>query len=276
MDPTETKYWDMGMKIPQGRPRPKFIGESEEDRISGSGTVKDPKIVWLGKIPLDAETKKANEDAARRAASSLKTITHIYIRCAAQSTKFVDRDGKRISIWNPDSIRFWHRTTAADPHISLALGTNADNLVLHGYINVAVDENDNPTDFATSRNPDYVVDGDDRIFELFPYEADEQYCAPYCHIDHKVLVHACEFARAKECLFHDTKGLLDHFCFPRPGKIEIHDDHYCPCTHDLTGLMDHYCPCIHEKRGMKQPVECSEEHGHTSLGSWCTFLSFKL
>ncbi|KAI1139093.1 hypothetical protein F5Y05DRAFT_412196 [Hypoxylon sp. FL0543] len=196
IDLTGIKGWNIGMELPQGKPRPKFIGESEEDRVSGSGTVEDPKILWLGKAPLDAENKKANEDVVRRAASSIKTITHIYIRSATKTIKFVDRDGKRICIWNPDVINFGHKTAAADPYISLAFGTNADNLVLYGFINVAVDDNGKPTDFATSRNPDHVVDEDDRIFELFPYEEDQQYCAPYCNADHKVLIDACEFKLA--------------------------------------------------------------------------------
>ncbi|KAI1413294.1 hypothetical protein F5Y13DRAFT_189204 [Hypoxylon sp. FL1857] len=184
---TETRRWDIDMEMPQGKPRPKFVGELEEHRVSGAGTVEDPMIMWLGKIPIDTETKQANEEIARRAAWSLTTITHIYIRCAAQASKFVDRDGKRISIWNPDSICFHHETTLADPHISLALGTSAENLVLYGFINVAVDENSRPIDFATSRNPEHVIDGDDRIFELFPYEADQQCCAPYCREDHQII-----------------------------------------------------------------------------------------
>ncbi|KAI1099057.1 hypothetical protein F4804DRAFT_337604 [Jackrogersella minutella] len=240
--------WNVGMEMPQGKPRPTFIGESKKENVSGNGTVEDPMIVWLGKIPRDADSKEANEDIARRAAFSLEDITHVYIRCAAQSSKFVDRDGKRIHIFNPDTIHFHHRTTAADPHMSLAFGTEADNLVLYGYINVAIDENGRPTDFATSRDTDHVVDGDDRIFELFPYEADQQHCSPYCptHSSNEVLIDACKLARPAACPLHNTENLLDHFCRqPERRTEEKRDDHYCPCSHNLDGVMDHYCPCSH-------------------------------
>ncbi|KAL7619457.1 hypothetical protein AAE478_009996 [Parahypoxylon ruwenzoriense] len=175
--------WTLDMGLPEGRPRPVFTGETEEERLSGSGTVEDPLIVWLAKIPppdSDAGIITANQDIARQAAMSLGDITHVYIRCAAQTSKFVDRDGKRIPIWNPDNIYFRHRTAPADAHLALAFGTDADTLVLHGYVNVDVDEDGKPIDFATSRNPENVVDGDDRIFELFPYEEEFKDCAPYC------------------------------------------------------------------------------------------------
>ncbi|KAI2464918.1 hypothetical protein F4781DRAFT_411192 [Annulohypoxylon bovei var. microspora] len=273
--------WNIGMEMPQGKPRPKFIGESEEDRASGDGTVEDPKILWLGKIPLDAEVKRANEDIARRAALDLETITHIYIRCGAQSSKFVDRDGKRILIWNPDSINFHHRTTAADPHMSLAFGTDADNLVLYGYINVTVDENGKPTDFAASRNADYVVDGDDRIFELFPFEAQQHDCSPYCptHGSNEVLVDSCEYAQPRRCPLHNTENLLDHFCRRTRWRSEIFGDHHCPCFHDKAGLLDHYCPCPHDKRRltlMNTSHHCPHRiPKNAKLTHYCPFYPFR-
>ncbi|KAI0379359.1 hypothetical protein F5Y04DRAFT_282784 [Hypomontagnella monticulosa] len=248
-DPVETvhKRWNADMEVPQGKPRPRFTGEYKKGRISGSGTVDDPLIVWLGKVPSNQEVRKANEDVVRGVALSLKIVTHVYIRCGTQSNKFIDRDGKRILLWNPDIIPFHHRTTTADPHMSVAFGTDPDNLVIQGYINVATDDNGKPTGLATSRNPDCVEDDDDRILELFPYGFYEQYCEPYCptHAPNEVLLNACEYAWPKGCPHHDTEGLLDHYCRRPRWKTEPYGDHYCPCTHDLSGLLDHYCPCVH-------------------------------
>ncbi|KAI0122374.1 hypothetical protein F4814DRAFT_458060 [Daldinia grandis] len=145
------KPWNKGMDMPSGKPRPRFVGETEEYRISGSGTVEDPEIIWLGVIPGDVIAREANEDIVWKAARSLRTITHVYIRCAVQSTMYVNRDGKRIHIWNPDRIDFYHRTRPADPHIAVAFGTTPYNLVLYGFIHVATDDNGSPVDFAAYR-----------------------------------------------------------------------------------------------------------------------------
>ncbi|KAI2606764.1 hypothetical protein GGR54DRAFT_620046 [Hypoxylon sp. NC1633] len=253
--------WSIDTEIPNGRPRPKFIGESE-DRKAGSGKVKDPLIIWLSKVPVDAEARRANHAIARRAALKIGSITHVYIRCGTQSSRFVDRDGKSIHIWNPDIISFQHRTAVADPHISLAFGTDADNLVLYGYVNVAIDERGNPVDFATTRDKDIVIDGDDRIFELFEYRADEQDCAPYCpnHASREALLDACQVSRPKRCPLHETEGLLDHWCRRTRWKTEVYGDHFCHCPHDLAGLLDHYCPCQHDQwRRIQVLTHCLHE-----------------
>lgn len=251
--------WDFGMEMPKGKPRSTFIGESEEDRRSGSGSVEDPMIIWLGKMPVDAKVKTANEDIVYQAAQKLETITHIYIRCAAQATKFVDRDGKRIPIFNPDVIHFHHGKTAADPHLSLAFGTNADNLVLYGYIHVDLDDDGKPTGFAASRSAENVEDGDDRIFELFVHDDDQQDCAPYCstHANSQFPLNVCQSVAPRPCPLHDVNGLLDHWCFRTRWKTEAHGDHYCACEHKLDGLMDHYCPCSHDEfRRTGRPRPC--------------------
>ncbi|KAI1385839.1 uncharacterized protein F4822DRAFT_355974 [Hypoxylon trugodes] len=250
-DSTEAahKHWNADMEMPEGKARPKFNGEDEEDRASGSGTVEDPKLVWLGKVPLDAELREANQTLAREAALSLDEVTHVYIRYAAQSNKFINRDGDRIRIFNPDTILFGHRSAKADPHMSLAFGTDAGTLSVYGYINVDVDEDGNPVDFASSRNPEYVIDGDDRIFELFFYEDEQQDCAPYCptHAKNEKLVDACWLASARGCRHHNTQGLLDHHC-PRPHwRANAFADHYCHCHHNVAGTLDHYCPCRHDR-----------------------------
>ncbi|OTB02085.1 hypothetical protein M426DRAFT_25094 [Hypoxylon sp. CI-4A] len=234
------KRWNLDMEIPQGRPRPKFLGESEEARRSGSGTVEDPLIVWLGKPPADAAIKQANESLARRSVEELQTITHIYIRCGAQSSMFVDRDGKRIPIWNPDVIRFVHETAPTNPHMSLAFGTNADSLVLYGYVNVSVDDDGVPSGFSEPDRDGDGVDGDGRILEFFVYEEEEKHCKPYCtckeHGEGQVLINTCEFAKAAPCNIHHVHGLLDHWCVI-PVAVR-----YRHCRHELNSLMDHYCP----------------------------------
>ncbi|KAI1395007.1 hypothetical protein F4819DRAFT_506264 [Hypoxylon fuscum] len=243
------KRWNVGIEMPKGKPRPKFTGDSESKRKSGEGTVGDPMITWVGTIPSDAEIRTANEGFACRAAKSLKKVTHVYIRCATQSSMFVDRDGKRIPIWNPDTIQFHHRTVEADPHMCLAFGTEARNLVLYGYVHVVIDESGKPTGFATVRNDNKLVDGDDRIFELFEYDAQQNDCAPYCpsHASSAVLIDTCKFAQPRCCPLHNTEGLLDHWCRRTRWKTEVYGDHYCPCPHSLIDLMDHYCPCPHDQ-----------------------------
>ncbi|KAI1653487.1 hypothetical protein F4813DRAFT_399882 [Daldinia decipiens] len=241
--------WNKGMDMPLGKPRPRFVGETDQDRISGSGTIEDPELVWLGAIPSDTITREANEDIVRKAARSLETVTNVYIRCAVQSTMYVDRNGKRIHIWNPDRINFRNRTRRTDPHIAVAFGTTPDNLVLYGFIHVAIDENGKPVDFAAYRDNKYVLDGDDRVFELFKYNADQRDCGPYCpsHARQEVLIDSCELAMPAGCPLHNTEGLLDHFCFRARWKTEGYCDHYCPCLHDTSESMDHYCPCPHDQ-----------------------------
>ncbi|KAI2603432.1 uncharacterized protein GGS25DRAFT_526465 [Hypoxylon fragiforme] len=254
----DDKRWNADMEMPKEKSRPHFLGESDARRRSGSGTVDDPLIVWLGKMPKDSEIKEANEDIARRTALELGLITHVYIRCAAQSSKFVDRDGKRIPIWNPDTIAFQHETKEADPHLSLAFGTNSTSLVLYGYVNVTVDEEGKPIDFATSRIEDHVVDGDDRILEIFEYEATQQDCAPYCskHVSREKLINTCPLAQARGCPRHDMDGLLDHWCPRAHWRTEIYGDHYCPCLHDISDLEDHYCPCHHDRLRWMENRNC--------------------
>ncbi|KAI1453740.1 hypothetical protein F4805DRAFT_478212 [Annulohypoxylon moriforme] len=250
------RRWDIGMEMPQGKRRPHLTRDFANDHTSGDGTVDDPKIVWLGRVPRDAEKKDANEEMARKAASRLETITHVYIVCGTQSSKFVDRDGKRIHIWYPDTIPFQHKAAAADPHMFLAFGTKPDHVVLYGYINVTVDESGKPTDFEELRNADYVVDGDDRILELFSYEDEEYDCSSYCprHKSGEALIHACEDARPRSCPIHNTDNLIDHFCRRTRWRTEILGDHYCPCPHDKAGLLDHYCPCPHDKKRLMDNV----------------------
>ncbi|KAI4859809.1 hypothetical protein F4820DRAFT_462192 [Hypoxylon rubiginosum] len=253
------KRWNVGMEMPKGKPRPTFIGESEKDRRSGSGTIEDPMIVWLGKIPDDAEVKTANEDIARQSAEKLEAITHIYIRCAVQDCKFIDRDGKRIHIWNPDSIHFHHGTATADPHMSLAFGTNAYNLVLYGYVYVDVDEDGKPTGLATGRDAENVDNEDDRVLELFVHDDEQLDCAPYCtkHMRYEALLNACQLAGSRACPRHEMVGLLDHWCRRTRWRTEAYDDHYCPCRHKLDGVMDHYCPCPHDQsRRTYAPKHC--------------------
>ncbi|KAI1759202.1 hypothetical protein GGR53DRAFT_514325 [Hypoxylon sp. FL1150] len=256
---TRPQCWDIGMEMPRGKPRPAFMGESEEDRRFGSGSVEDPMIVWLGKMPIDPEVKTANEVIARQSAGKLETVTHVYIRYAAQATKFIDRDGKRIPIFNPDGIHFHHGIAAADPHLSLAFGTNADNLALYGYIHVDVDENGKPMGFATSRNAENVEDGDDRIFELFLHNDDEHDCAPYCpiHISEQVSINVCQLLWPRPCPVHNIAGVLDHWCPRFRWRTEAYGDHYCPCHHKVDDLIDHYCPCPHDEfRRTDRPRPC--------------------
>lgn len=250
--------WNEGMDMPLGKLRPRFVGETE-DRRSGSGTVEDPELVWLGAIPDDAIAREANEDIVWKAARRLETVTHVYIRCAMQSTMYVDRDGKRIHIWNPDRIDFRYKTRRTDPHIAVAFGTTPDNLVLYGFIHVATDENGKPVDFATYRDDQHVLDGDNRVFGLFKYNADQRDCGPYCpsHARHEVSIDSCELAMPVGCPLHNTEGLLDHFCFRARWKTEGYSDHYCPCPHDTSESMDHYCPCPHDQvRLMIDPPRC--------------------
>ncbi|KAI5859801.1 hypothetical protein GGS23DRAFT_599989 [Durotheca rogersii] len=248
------KRWYPGMQVPEGRPRPKFVGEDDEARISGSGTVEDPAIMWLGKMPsrdAGGAIRAANEEVARQAAQRLGCgITHVYIRCAAQASKFVDRDGARIPVWNPDRIWFAHGAAAAAPHLALAFGTAADNLVLHGYVGVAVDGAGRPTGLAASAGGD-VEDGEDAdgALDLAPYAETPRDCAAYCplHAAGQAPVDACALARARACPVHgDVSAALDHWCPRARWRTEPLGDHYCPCPHDVAGLADHYCPCPHE------------------------------
>ncbi|KAI1088578.1 hypothetical protein F5B19DRAFT_470690 [Rostrohypoxylon terebratum] len=240
------RRWDLSMGIPRGRPQ--FL----EVCTLGNSTIDDPEIVWIGDVPGDVEAKEMNEYVARKAALKLNIITHVYIIYGARSHMFVDRDGKRVNAWHSNDMNFQHQEFAADPHMCLAFGTGPDHVNVYGYVNVIVDENGNPMDFATTRNADHVVDGDDRIFELFEYNPDQGDCSAYCptHAEGEKAVHHCDLAKRRFCPHHNTNDLIDHFCRRTRWRAESFDDHYCPCSHDLNGVLDHYCPCIHEKRRM--------------------------
>ncbi|CAJ2509487.1 Uu.00g145130.m01.CDS01 [Anthostomella pinea] len=253
--------WNSDMKMPEegllGRPAMELMSELSSQCFVGSGTIEDPRIVWLGLIPclpredpkevpeIDNVQKKANENIARIAAQSIG-CSHVYIRCTNHSTKLVYMDGKRVALYDQYGRQNGWETMPADPHLTLLFGMSLGTVCIHGHATVRLDENKTPIDFASTRIPELVVDGDDRILELFRW-IDPMYCYPYCPVHGKdeVMAHQCEVARPHNCPHHDSPTMLDHYCPQTQWGAKDLVDHYCPCEHNTEGLLDHWCPCPH-------------------------------
>ncbi|KAI1097608.1 hypothetical protein F4804DRAFT_351383 [Jackrogersella minutella] len=115
----------------------------------------------------------ANTDMAKTAAIRSR-CTVAWIICPVHSSKYVyDRNGNRIPTrWDEKGRPSEYLVTDADPHLTVKLGTSEDMYLLHGHINVKVDERGFPTGFMNSfqrRQNGHLTNGDDRTMKLFEW-----------------------------------------------------------------------------------------------------------
>ncbi|KAI1137798.1 hypothetical protein F5Y05DRAFT_413744 [Hypoxylon sp. FL0543] len=155
----------------------------------GKGTLEDPLVIWAARLTDKQRLELAvpefeDEEDLYRAidanADIAKTVavrsgcTVVWIICPVHTSKYVyDRDGNRVPTkWDENGKPVEYLVTKADPHLTVKLGTSEDLCLLHGHINVVVDDRGFPTGFM-SRSQRYrngnLTDGDDRTMELFEW-----------------------------------------------------------------------------------------------------------
>ncbi|KAI0152123.1 hypothetical protein F4776DRAFT_669932 [Hypoxylon sp. NC0597] len=186
-----SKRWDFGMDLPQGGPpnirlKPEDLRNCPRD---GKGTLEDPMVIWAAHL-TDKQRRElqvpefddeedlyraidANTDIAKTAAIR-SGCTIVWIICPVHTNKYVyDRNGDRVPTkWDNSGKPVEYLLAGADPHLTVRLGTSEDLCLLHGYVNVVVDERGFPTGFMSSfqRNQSgNLTDGDDRTMELFEW-----------------------------------------------------------------------------------------------------------
>ncbi|KAI0388097.1 hypothetical protein F5Y04DRAFT_286992 [Hypomontagnella monticulosa] len=186
-----TRKWEPGMDLPRGAPprirmRPEDFKKCPRD---GAGTLENPLVIWAARLTQEQRGELAIPEFEHEAdlyraidanADIAKTVairsgcTVVWIICPVHQKKYAyDENGDKIpTMWDDEGNPIQYLVVDADPHLTLRLGTSEDVCVLHGHVNVAVDERGFPTTFMTNvqrRRNGHITDGDDRTFELFEW-----------------------------------------------------------------------------------------------------------
>ncbi|KAI2620635.1 hypothetical protein GGS26DRAFT_601594 [Hypomontagnella submonticulosa] len=186
-----TRKWDPGMDLPRGAP-PRIRMRQEDLRQcprDGEGTLENPLVIWVARLTDEQRDElavpefeheadlyravDANTDIAKTVAVR-SGCTVVWIICPVHEKKYAhDENGDKIpTMWDEEGNPIEYLVVDADPHITIRLGTSENLCVLHGHINVLVDERGFPTTFMTSfqrQRHGHITDGDDRTFELFEW-----------------------------------------------------------------------------------------------------------
>ncbi|KAI0841184.1 hypothetical protein F5Y06DRAFT_293672 [Hypoxylon sp. FL0890] len=183
--------WDFGMPLPRGGP-PNIRMKQETLKNcprDWKGTLEDPLVIWAAHLTdkqrlelavpefedeadlyraIDANTDIAKTVAVRSG------CTVVWIICPVHTSKYVyNKDGNRVPTkWDENGKPVEYLVTEADPHLTVKLGMSEDLCLIHGHVNVVLDERGFPTGFM-SRSQRYrnghLTDGDDRTMELFEW-----------------------------------------------------------------------------------------------------------
>ncbi|KAI1482333.1 hypothetical protein F4774DRAFT_429332 [Daldinia eschscholtzii] len=189
-DQVKGRKWDPGMDLPQGcnpriRMKPGDLNKCPRD---GEGTLENPMVIWAARLTKDQREEltvpefedeadlyraiDANTDMAKTVAIRCG-CTVVWIICPVHNSKYAQENGERVPIkWDSAGNPTDYLIVDADPHLTVRLGTSEDVCVLHGHINVNVDERGFPTTFMTrfQRHCEgHVTDDDERPFELFEW-----------------------------------------------------------------------------------------------------------
>ncbi|KAI1386762.1 S-adenosyl-L-methionine-dependent methyltransferase [Hypoxylon trugodes] len=186
-----TRRWNPGMSLPVGgQPQIKMgIEKLRQCPRDGKGTLEDPLVIWAAhltdrqrrelRIPEFEQEEDlyraidANADVAKTAAIR-SGCTVVWIICPVHTSKYAhDENGDRVPIkWDHAGNPAEYLVLDADPHITVKLGVSEDLCLLHGHINVRIDERGFPTQFMSSfqrYESGHITDGDDRVLELFEW-----------------------------------------------------------------------------------------------------------
>lgn len=179
------------MDLPRGA-RPNIrMSQEELERCprDGKGTLDDPLVIWAARLTdrqrgelavpeMEEEADlyravDANTDIAK-AAAVRSGCTVAWIICPVHAKKYVyDRSGNRIPTkWDRYGNPTEYRVVDADPHVTVRLGMSEDLCVLHGHLNVLVDERGFPVTFMSSfqrLQSGRLTNNDDRPLELFEW-----------------------------------------------------------------------------------------------------------
>ncbi|KAI1417030.1 hypothetical protein F5Y13DRAFT_204402 [Hypoxylon sp. FL1857] len=188
---SSSRRWDFGMALPTGGP-PNIRMNQEDLRNcprDGKGTLEDPMVIWAAHLTEEQRLElavpefdyeedlycaiDANTDIAKTVAIR-SGCTVVWIICPVHISKYVyGRSGNRILTKrdnNGKPVEFM--VTKADPHLTVKLRTSEDLCLLHGHVNVTVDERGFPTGFMSRfqrRQNGNLTNGDDRTMELFDW-----------------------------------------------------------------------------------------------------------
>ncbi|KAI1379631.1 hypothetical protein F4677DRAFT_442606 [Hypoxylon crocopeplum] len=185
------RKWDPGMDVPRGI-EPRIRMKAEDLRNcprDGEGTLDNPLVIWAAHLTPEQRDElsvpefehepdlyraiDANTDIAKTVAVR-SGCTVVWIICPVHDSKYVyDENGDRVPTkWDRHGNPVEHLVVKADPHITVRLGTSEDVCVLHGHINVVVDEKGFPTGFMNMfqrRQNGHLTNDDDRSLELFEW-----------------------------------------------------------------------------------------------------------
>ncbi|KAI1800526.1 hypothetical protein F4811DRAFT_566875 [Daldinia bambusicola] len=189
-DKAKGRKWDPGMDLPHGcnpriRMKPDDLKKCPRD---GEGTIENPMVIWTARLTgkqrqeltvpefedeadlyraIDANTDMAKTVAVRCG------CTVVWIVCPVHNSKYAHENGERVPTkWDDAGNPTDYLVVDADPHLTIRLGTSEDVCVLHGHVNVNVDERGFPTTFMTKFQrhcEGHITDGDERPFELFEW-----------------------------------------------------------------------------------------------------------
>ncbi|KAI2621187.1 hypothetical protein GGR54DRAFT_647230 [Hypoxylon sp. NC1633] len=179
------------MDLPRGgRPNIK-MSQAELARCprDGEGTLENPMVIWVARLTEGQRAELAvpefedeadlyraidsNADIAKTAAIRAG-CTVVWIVCPVHRSKYVyDENGDKVPTrWDSNGNPLEYYVQDADPHLTVRLGTSEDVCLLHGHINVMVDERGFPTGFMNKfqrRQNGHLTNDDDRTLELFEW-----------------------------------------------------------------------------------------------------------
>ncbi|KAI1470910.1 uncharacterized protein F4812DRAFT_456920 [Daldinia caldariorum] len=189
-DQAKGRKWDPGMELPKGgahklRVKPEDIEKFPRD---GEGTLENPMVIWAARLTEEQRNElripefedeedlyravDANTDMAKTVAVRCG-CTVVWIICPVHKSKYAYENGEKVPTnWDNAGNPKEYLVVDADPHLTIRLGTDEDACLLHGHINVNVDERGFPTTFMTKFQrhcEGHVTDGDERPFELFEW-----------------------------------------------------------------------------------------------------------
>jgi hypothetical protein len=126
---------------------------------SGSGTLSDPDVYWLGHPRLEKPQLNACSNIARGEAIQ-RRLTVVVVRRGHHNT-VLRRDATGRTVTNPNTGR--PQVDPSDWHLTILLGNSLEDIVLQGHIYVNVDDNCIPTGVMDPEDRTVIHPGKQRV-----------------------------------------------------------------------------------------------------------------
>jgi hypothetical protein len=235
------------MQLPEGGPLPFRF---ERDNHPEGPVFKSPEVFWLSTVGTISDRRTEAIEGVMKEIATAIGCTHVWIRKENHCQRYVyNAKGERIPRYNVFGRQTGWVIADADCHMTVSMGVNDWTVSVQGHVYVTEDAAQIPTGLMQAGTRVHVVDGDDRILELYERSKRDGSKLPprpagsaqHCpgHPTYGMDDHWCEFPRFL------TRALNDHYCPCPHTDVHPDDDHYCPCAHDEVRRADHYCPCPH-------------------------------